>query len=169
MRAAALRHALAIGVLPFTVVILVPLWLASRYAAAWQAPENAGGWLAVGAGVPALASGLALFLASLRRFAAEGEGTLAPWDPTQRLVVRGPYRYVRNPMISGVLFVLLAEALVLRSLPHLAWAAAFLVANALYIPLSEEPGLEERFGDAYRRYRANVPRFLPRLTPWTGA
>ena len=60
--------------------------------------------------------GLLLFAASLRQFAVRGKGTLAPWDPPKHLVVEGPYRYVRNPMISGVLFVLLGEALVLRSM-----------------------------------------------------
>jgi protein-S-isoprenylcysteine O-methyltransferase Ste14 len=161
-----LRHLLAIAILPFTVTVLVPLWLASRYTIGWQSPQHAGGWLLVGLGIAALALGLALFVASLRRFASEGKGTLAPWDPTRHLVVRGPYRYVRNPMISGVLFVLLAEALLLRSLPLAVWAGAFALLNAIYIPLSEEPGLEARFGDAYRRYRENVPRFLPRLRPW---
>ena len=107
-----------------------------------------------------------LFVASLRRFAGEGEGTLAPWDPPRRLVVRGPYRFVRNPMISGVIFLLFGEALVLASWPHAAWALAFLALNAVYIPLVEEPQLERRFGDAYREYRANVRRFLPRLRAW---
>jgi len=107
-----------------------------------------------------------LFVASLRRFAGEGEGTLAPWDPPRRLVVRGPYRFVRNPMISGVIFLLFGEALVLLSRPHALWALVFLALNAVYIPLVEEPQLEQRFGDPYREYRANVRRFLPRLRAW---
>jgi len=110
--------------------------------------------------------GLALFVASLRRFATEGRGTLAPWDPPHELVVRGPYRYVRNPMISGVLLVLLGEALVLRSRPHLVWACTFLAINAGYIPLREEPDLEDRFGEPYREYRRHVPRLFPRPRPW---
>lgn len=63
------------------------------------------------AGLCLLLIGLALFGSSLRRFASEGKGTLAPWDPPSVLVLNGPYRYVRNPMISGVLFVLFGEAL----------------------------------------------------------
>jgi protein-S-isoprenylcysteine O-methyltransferase Ste14 len=99
-------------------------------------------------------------------FARVGEGTLAPWDPTSKLVVRGPYRRVRNPMISGVLFVLLGEAAILGAPALLIWAAAFLAVNAAYMPLFEEPGLRRRFGEDYDVYKANVPRWLPRVTPW---
>ena len=89
-------------------------------------------------------------------------GTAGLADSPRRLVVQGPYRFVRNPMISGVIFLLFGEALVLVSRPHAVWAVAFLVLNLIYIPLVEEPQLERRFGDSYREYRANVWRFLPR-------
>jgi protein-S-isoprenylcysteine O-methyltransferase Ste14 len=162
-----LRHLLAVAVLPFTVTVLVPVWLARRagivLALGTGAPQIA---LQLG-GVVLLAVGLLLFVASLRRFVTEGEGTLAPWDPPRQLVVRGPYRYVRNPMISGVVLVLLGEAAVLRSRVHLSWALVFLAINAVYIPLLEEPFLDQRFGDAYREYCRHVPRLLPRLRPWT--
>jgi protein-S-isoprenylcysteine O-methyltransferase Ste14 len=162
----ALRHALAIAVLPFTMAVLVPLWLARRAGLIPSVATSAGGLAMQAAGVFLLAVGLALFVASLRRFATDGHGTLAPWDPPRELVVRGPYRYVRNPMISGVLLLLLGEALVLRSRSHFLWACAFFAINAVYIPLLEEPDLEDRFGEAYREYRRHVPRLLPRLGPW---
>jgi protein-S-isoprenylcysteine O-methyltransferase Ste14 len=161
-----LRHLLAVAVLPGTVMLLVPVWIARRYAVALAVGESVGQIALQLVGVALFAAGLLLFLASLRRFATEGKGTLAPWDPPRALVLRGPYRFVRNPMISGVIFILFSEALVLSSLPHGVWAAAFLVLNLLYIPLIEEPQLERRFGDAYRRYRRHVRRFLPRLRPW---
>ena len=107
-----------------------------------------------------------LFVTSLRRFATEGEGTLAPWDPPRQLVVRGPYRYVRNPMISGVVTVLFGEAAVLLSHAHLMWALLFLGVNLVYIPLMEEPFLAVRFGESYREYSRHVPRLVPRLRPW---
>jgi protein-S-isoprenylcysteine O-methyltransferase Ste14 len=69
-------------------------------------------------------------------------------------------------MISGVLFVLVAQALWLRSWSHAQWAGAFLAANAVFIPLVEEPQLRARFGDAYREYCRHVPRIVPRLRPW---
>jgi protein-S-isoprenylcysteine O-methyltransferase Ste14 len=163
----ALRHAFAIAVLPFTMAVLVPVWIA-RGAGLTPAPAGSiGGLLVQATGLAVLAVGLALFVASLRRFATEGRGTLAPWDPPRELVVRGPYRYVRNPMISGVLLVLLGEALVLRSRPHFLWACTFFAINAVYIPLLEEPDLEHRFGESYREYCRHVPRLFPRLRPWS--
>jgi protein-S-isoprenylcysteine O-methyltransferase Ste14 len=69
-------------------------------------------------------------------------------------------------MISGVIFILFGEALVLLSQAHGVWAASFLLLNLVYIPLVEEPQLEARFGDAYREYRKHVRRFLPRLRAW---
>jgi protein-S-isoprenylcysteine O-methyltransferase Ste14 len=162
-----LRHGLSVALLPFTVAVGVPLWIARR-GGAGLAPGDTAAALALQAlGLGTLAVGLVLFVASLRRFVAEGEGTLAPWDPPTKLVVRGPYRWVRNPMISGVIFVLFGEALLLLSWPHVGWALFFLAANLVYIPLVEEPGLERRFGEPYREYRRHVPRILPRLRPWT--
>jgi protein-S-isoprenylcysteine O-methyltransferase Ste14 len=163
-----LRHVLAIAVLPFTVTVLVPIWIARRFAVSLAFPDAFFESLALAAGLACLGAGVTLFALCLRRFAGEGEGTLAPWDPPRALVVDGPYRYVRNPMITGVIAVLLGEALVLRSLPHFAWALAFTALNLVYIPLVEEPALERRFGDAYRRYCENVPRIVPRATPWKG-
>jgi protein-S-isoprenylcysteine O-methyltransferase Ste14 len=161
-----LRHLLAIGALPFSVAVLVPLWIARRSGVELAVAARPLELAAQVAGIGCLLLGAALFGASLRRFAGEGQGTLAPWDPPRRLVVQGPYRFVRNPMISGVIFLLFGEALVLVSRPHAGWAAAFLALNLIYIPLVEEPRLERRFGDPYREYRANVRRFLPRLRPW---
>ena len=103
------------------------------------------------------------FVSSLYLFATEGRGTLAPWDPPGRLVVRGPYRFVRNPMISGVLLIIIAEALYFRSVPIAGWAAAFFLMNAIYLPLVEELGLERRFGDEYLAYKRKVPRIIPSL------
>ena len=162
----ALRHLVAIAVLPFSVTILVPLWLARRNGVVLEMESSPLRIFSQLAGLAVLAVGLVLFVASLRRFDREGRGTLAPWDPPRRLVVQGPYAYVRNPMISGVLLVLVGEALVLRSGPHLEWALIFFLINAVYIPLLEEPLLRERFAEEYREYCRHVPRLVPRLRPW---
>jgi protein-S-isoprenylcysteine O-methyltransferase Ste14 len=160
-----LRHLLAIAMLPFVVAVLVPLWIARRYGVALILGRSADAICLELLGIVLLAFGLALFVASLRRFAIEGQGTLAPWDPPRAFVVRGPYRFVRNPMISGVILVLLGEALVLRSIPHAVWALCALALNLAYIPLVEEPQLVRRFGEPYQEYCRRVPRFIPRLTP----
>jgi protein-S-isoprenylcysteine O-methyltransferase Ste14 len=84
----------------------------------------------------------------------------------QKLVIRGLYRYVRNPMISGALFVLMAEATLFRSWPIAIWMVIFPASNTVYFCLGEEKGLENRFGDDYRDYKAHVPRWVPRLRAW---
>jgi len=160
------RHALAVLALPFTVTVLVPVWVAGRYGVIPTWPASMGGWLVFGLGVVPLLSGAALFAACLARFGRQGGGTLAPWDPPTRLVVEGPYAYVRHPMISGVVLLLVAEAMLLRSVAHFAWATAFAALNAVYLPLLEEPGLRRRFGAAYDEYASHVPRLVPRATPW---
>jgi protein-S-isoprenylcysteine O-methyltransferase Ste14 len=160
------RQLFAIAVLPFTVAVLIPRSIAQRNAITFHLASNGSEWLQQIGGACVLAVGAVLFVASLRRFITEGRGTLAPWDPPRRLVVSGPYRYVRNPMISGVVFVLFGEALVLRSRPHFVWALLFFAINCVYIPLLEEPMLADRFGADYRTYCRHVPRLIPRLRPW---
>lgn len=118
------------------------------------------------AGAAFLLGGIWMWAWTVALFARIGEGTLAPWDPTRRLVVEGPYRHVRNPMIAGVLAILLGEGLLLGSPALLVWCAAFLSINTVYFLLSEEPGLERRFGEEYRAYKAAVPRWIPRRRPW---
>lgn len=160
------RQLLSIVILPITVTVAVPLWItrANRIAFAW--PDHLADYALVACGVVLLVIGLTLFAWSVFLFWTRGHGTLAPWDPPRVFVAEGPYRYVRNPMISGVLLVLLAESLVLRSWPHLRWAGVFLLLNFVYIPLVEEPMLTARFGASYTDYRRHVRRFLPRLRPW---
>ncbi len=162
------RHLRAIALLPALVTLAVPgtlLYVTRSVHAGWGLPgalrilPSAGGGLL-------MAGGLALVASTVRLFATAGRGTLAPWDETQRLVVRGPYRRVRNPMISGVISILLGEAALLGSPPLFAWTGGFFLLNAVYIPLVEERGLADRFGEDYRVYKQHVPRWLPRLTAW---
>jgi protein-S-isoprenylcysteine O-methyltransferase Ste14 len=162
-----LRQLFAIAVLPLTVTVLIPLWLARRNGVAPGLGSGLSQMLPQVGGLCLLTVGGLLFVASLRRFVTEGRGTLAPWDPPRQLVVRGPYRYVRNPMISDVVLILFGEGLLLLSLRHLMWALIFVAINSVYIPLLEEPALVERFGASYLEYCEHVPRLLPRLRPWS--
>ena len=164
-----LRHLFAIMLLPFLVTIVVPVFIVfplKTRGIGWGPPAPLGLVSALIGGV-LIGAGLLLIYRTVSLFATEGDGTLAPWDPPRRLVVRGPYRYVRNPMISGVLAVLLGEAIFLGSVPLLAWFLAFFALNAILMPLIEEPMLERRFGSDYVVYRQNVPRWIPRPRPWT--
>lgn len=156
-------------VLPGIALLLVPVlivWFSrgSQMASSWAKPDQAGFWLGLLAGI----LGAWLSLASVSTMLRYGEGTPAPWEPTRRLVLRGPYRYVRNPMMLGVMLLLLAETLLLQSWGIAIWLAIFWLLNVLYLPRVEEKGLEQRFGEDYRQYTANVPRWIPRTTPWEG-
>jgi protein-S-isoprenylcysteine O-methyltransferase Ste14 len=159
------RHLRAILLLPGIVAVAVPALIVLRTGtdpAFDIGPALAIALLVLGAIL--MLGGLLLVVRTVALFAREGEGTLAPWDQTRRLVVRGPYRYVRNPMLSGVFAILLGEALLFGSVPLLLWFGGVVLANALYMPLIEEPRLKRRFGEEYEAYCANVPRWIPRLT-----
>lgn len=161
-----LRHLLSILILPTTAVLLMPLWLVNRFGGAWPGDGDMRVMPLRIAGALLLAAGFALFAWCIWLFGRVGEGTLAPWDPPRRFVAVGPYRYTRNPMISGVAAMLIGEALFLISVPLALWALMFIAANQLYFMLSEEPRLERRFGARYRAYKTAVPRWMPRRKPW---
>jgi protein-S-isoprenylcysteine O-methyltransferase Ste14 len=163
-----IRQTVAVLILPVTVVVVAPVWIARAVDLEINLSMSSLEWVTAFLGLGALVAGSALFLACVMRCGVEGKGTLAPWDPPGHLVASGPYAYVRNPMISGVILVLLAEGLLLRSVPHVQWAGIFFLINATYIPLVEEPLLKAKFGQEYGEYRESVPRLIPRLRPWRG-
>ena len=154
----------AVVLLPGTVLIVVPAVILHCTTGLVPIPETDSLQL-IAAFVIAI-PGAILSGWTMSLFIRFGDGTAAPWDPPQKLVIRGPYRHVRNPMISGVLFMLVAETLAYQSIGLGIWAAVFLVGNSVYFPLVEEPGLRKRFGQDYDRYFENVGRWIPRLTPW---
>ena len=159
-----LRHLFAVLVLPVVMAIGVPSWLLTRYAlvdSRWSA-DSPLVWSLRGFGALLLLAGFLLFAWCVTLFARVGQGTLAPWDPTKRLVAVGPYRYVRNPMITGVATVLAGWAVFAGSWVLALWLVVFVAFNSAYFMLVEEPGLEHRFGAPYREYKARVPRWLPR-------
>lgn len=112
--------------------------------------------------------GISLLVVTIKQFSKLGNGTLAPWDPPKTLIIEGLYSHVRNPMISGVIMIVLGEALILRSSGLWIYWLAVLILNLVYIPLVEEKRLEKKYGEAYITYKNNVPRWIPRLTAWDG-
>jgi protein-S-isoprenylcysteine O-methyltransferase Ste14 len=135
-------------------------WLLPGWAVhAWWPPLRVLGALMIGAG-------LVVLLDAFVRFAFEGIGTPAPVAPTERLVVGGAYRYVRNPMYLAVAALIVGQALVLGQASLFVYAAAFGVAVAAFVHGYEEPALARRFGAQYEGYRHDVPAWWPRLTPW---
>lgn len=110
--------------------------------------------------------GLILMISTIHLFKTIGKGTLAPWNPTQKLVIQGPYKYCRNPMITGVLCILIAEALWFNSLLLLIWMLMFFIISSIYFVVKEEPDLVKRFGNDYVDYKKKVPRWIPKLKPY---
>ena len=163
-----LRQLRAIGPLPAMTTIVVPLVICVIWGTnvGWDLPAPVAA-ATVGVGAALLICGLRLMRQTISLFSRVGEGTLAPWDPTRKLVIEGPYRRVRNPMITGVFTVLSGETLILGAPQMAAWTAIFGALNAIFIPLAEEPDLVKRFGKDYVTYRSNVPRWIPRRRPWT--
>jgi len=117
-------------------------------------------------GAALLIAGGLLLISAFARFVTEGLGTPAPVAPTERLVIGGLYRYVRNPMYLAVLATIAGQALILGRVALLAYGGVVAVAFVVFVRLYEEPTLQETFGDTYETYRRAVPRWLPRLRPW---
>jgi protein-S-isoprenylcysteine O-methyltransferase Ste14 len=161
---AILGSALFFVAVPFVIAGPLPWWITH-----WQlGPALFGSELTRVAGIALIVAGLPGLLDSFRRFAVEGLGTPAPIAPPQELVVTGLYRHVRNPMYVSVLALLVGQALLFGSLSLLELGAAFWLATHLFVVVYEEPTLEETFGAKYQAYRASVPRWIPRISPWRG-
>ena len=133
----------------------------------WDVPGDHPRW-AVGLGLTIAVAGAVLVVTCFARFVTEGRGTPAPVAPTDELVVGGIYRYVRNPMYVGVGGAILGQAIAFASLGAALWFTIFMVTVWSFAHWYEEPTLTEQFGDSYTRYRANVPGWWPRATPWRG-
>jgi protein-S-isoprenylcysteine O-methyltransferase Ste14 len=120
-------------------------------------------WLPLRAlGAVLLAASVVVLLEAFVRFVAEGAGTPAPVAPTERLVVRGLYQYVRNPMYLAVLGAIVGQAIVLGRPALLPYAAVVAAAVVAFVRWYEEPTLAHRFGDDYEAYRRTVPGWWPR-------
>jgi len=142
-------------ILPITVLIIVPLSIE---------PEITIKILpAFLIGVLIMIAGLALIAITVSSLTRMGDGTLAPWSPTKKLVTGGIYGYVRNPMILGVLTVLIGESVSILSAQIFKWTLIFFIINNIWFFLYEEPNLEKKFGDEYREYKKDVPRWFPKL------
>jgi protein-S-isoprenylcysteine O-methyltransferase Ste14 len=118
------------------------------------------------AGIALIFLGLVPLVASFARFVFEGLGTPAPIAPPKHLVVGGFYRYVRNPMYVGVVSAIFGQVLLFGDVRLLWYGAAVWLGFHLFVLVYEEPTLRGMFGEEYKIFCANVPRWVPRLTPW---
>src|SRR5215475_5934290 len=159
---ALLGSAIFLVIAPGTLAVYVP-WTFTR----WRlAPPLLGFFPLRVVGVAMVAAGLPVLLDSFARFAIQGLGSPVPVAPPQHLVVTGLYRYVRNPMYVAVLLLIFGEAIFFADPRLAAYGAVVWLLFYAFVRLYEEPAPKEQFGAEYHTYKANVPRWIPRLTPW---
>jgi protein-S-isoprenylcysteine O-methyltransferase Ste14 len=158
MRAAA-GSLVFLVVAPGVVAGLIPWLLTGWSVHDWSLPVRV-------LGGATIAAGMAFLLPAFMRFVVEGIGTPAPVAPTERLVVGGAYRHVRNPMYLAVGAIIVGQALLLGQATLLIYALIFATAVAAFVLGYEEPTLASQFGEQYEIYRREVPRWIPRLRPW---
>src|SRR5436190_17550817 len=143
---------------PGTVTVLIPYWLISSRRTGVLSSHQPLRYL----GVPLIVIGIAGLLWCIWDFFSEGRGTISPIDPPKHLVVRGLYKYVRNPMYVAVVTTLAGEAIFFMSLPVLIEAGVFIILANLFVRYYEEPALRRQFGESYERYTQTVGRWIPR-------
>ena len=153
--------ALFLVVAPGVVAGLVPWLLTDGYHTPLSVVPGS-----VTAGSILVVVATAILLHAFARFALEGLGTPAPVAPTEKLVVGGIYRHVRNPMYVAVLAIILGQALIFSSWAILVYGLIAAAAMISFVKFYEEPTLASRYGEEYEAYRRAVPGWLPRLTPW---
>ena len=162
---AVLGSALFFVVAPSVLAGLIPWWMTR-----WEflppffdlQATRAVGILLIVLGLPGLVD-------SFVRFALQGLGTPAPIAPTQNLVVTGLYRYVRNPIYVAVVAIILGQAILFGDWRVAIYGVFMWLAFHVFVLAYEEPVLAETFGAQYEEFRANVPRWIPRLSPWRAA
>lgn len=165
--AAVRRNAAAVGTATFLILVpgttagLIP-WLLTG----WQVRDPPPHLVIRLVGLALVVVGAVVVIGAFVRFVTEGRGTPAPIAPTERLVVGGLYRYVRNPMYLAVAATIVGQALLLGRLELLAYAALFLGTTGAFVYWYEEPMLLQRYGSQYETYRRAVPRWWPRWRPW---
>jgi protein-S-isoprenylcysteine O-methyltransferase Ste14 len=153
---AAIGTAVFLIVAPGVVTGLVP-WLITGWRQGSARPAAM-----VTAGAVLTAAGCLVLLQAFGRFVLEGVGTPAPPAPTERLVVGGLYRYVRNPMYLALQAVIIGQVLLLDRPVLLYYAGAVLALTVAFVRLYEEPALARKYGEQYADYRRAVPGWLPR-------
>ncbi len=160
---AILGSILFFAIAPVTVVGIVPWWISH-----WDVGPA---FLGIGPlrflGGALIAAGLPVLIESFARFALDGLGTPAPIAPPRHLVLRGAYRYVRNPIYVADLSIIFGQALLFGNVNLVAYGVVFWLACHLFVVFYEEPNLRRRFGNDYDQFCAAVPRWLPRLTLWS--
>jgi protein-S-isoprenylcysteine O-methyltransferase Ste14 len=155
------KTAIFTALAPFTVGLLFPRYVHWSFTPASDVIHPPA-WSSF-SGLGILLAGVVLYLWCAWDFAVKGMGTPAPIDAPKKLVVNGPYRFVRNPMYCGVFLLILSQATLLYSRPILVYLVFVFLCFHLFIVLYEEPHLGKTFGAQYHEYRRKVRRWIPRF------
>ncbi|HZA71462.1 MAG TPA: isoprenylcysteine carboxylmethyltransferase family protein [Propionibacteriaceae bacterium] len=159
---AATGTAVFFALAPATVAGLVPWWLTG-----WRLGQPLSEWAPLRVvGALLVLAGAGALVHAFVRFVVEGLGTPAPVAPTERLVVGGLYRHVRNPMYLAVVAAIAGQALLLWQPVLIPYAAVVALAFVAFVLGYEQPTLQRQFGSQYEAYRRAVPAWWPRLRPW---
>jgi protein-S-isoprenylcysteine O-methyltransferase Ste14 len=159
---AVLGSAVFFVVAPFTLAGLIPWWITG-----WQLqPPFLGLELTRAIGAIMILAGVPGIVDAFARFALQGLGTPAPIAPPRNLVVTGLYRYVRNPIYVALVATILGQAVLTADRRLILYGALLWLFFHAVVVAYEEPTLEQTFGSEYEAFRAAVPRWIPRTTPW---
>tara|TARA_Y100000588_G_C13638717_1_gene662780 strand:- start:22 stop:519 length:498 start_codon:yes stop_codon:yes gene_type:complete len=155
-----LRLLKPIVIFPFNVLVVIPtiiLWFSGKFETInFKTYSMVSGCLLI-------SFGFLITWKTVSLFVKIGLGTPAPWDPPKNLIIVGIYKFSRNPMMMAIWCILLGESILFQSLYISLWLLTFLTLCLVLIPLFEEPQLERRFGEAYKIYKSQVPRWIFRI------
>jgi protein-S-isoprenylcysteine O-methyltransferase Ste14 len=163
MKGLIVSHFISIIILPFNAIVTIPyiiLFFLKEYKVLYiYQPQS---FLI---GLFLIFLGIVILAATIKSFDSVGKGTLSPLNPPKKIVTTGLYKYIRHPMISGVILTILGESIIFQSQYLLIFVLIFLIVNVIYLRFIEEPSLIKRFGIQYIEYQQNVPSFIPRFKP----
>lgn len=145
-------------ILPITVLLIIPYFIVEQIEIRFL--------ILTIIGILLILFGLYLLIVTIKLFVQIGDGTIAPWHPTKKIITASLYGYVQNPMILSVSIILIGESVLFPSINIFVEAIIFFLLNTIYFIKMEEPGLIKRFGKEYIEYKKNVPRWIPRTTKW---
>ena len=153
-------------ILPVIFTVIVPSIFILKFNNHLLAPNSVISGFILAVGIFLILLGLGFVVYTNKSFFKVGKGTLAPWDPPKKLVVSDLYRYVRNPMISGLSTIILGESMIFTSIELFGFFIFVVIFNHIYFVYSEEPSLNKKVWKRVTEYKKNVPRWIPHLTPW---
>jgi len=146
-------------VVPGSVGVLIPRFVLLDTGGTYRLPAAEWRWI----GLVPLVAGACTYFKCAWDFAVTGLGTPAPMDMPRRLVAKGLYRFLRNPMYMGVASFVVGQAILFGSVAVGVYIVCVWLICHLFVVFYEEPTLRRKFGAEYEEYCRRVPRWFPRF------